>query len=922
MEETKDDGENDVTARELVEAWCIMAYKSVPANEASLDISLTTSKWEEDPRYEGFFHTQRSLVEKPSEALSFLNGYRQELGLSEVDLDHPSLVLPELSDEYRDMIIRSRPIARSQIQAQVGRGTRRGLKAGGRRNPQISRRGPSAKANKEPVRQVTGELIPETEKPAESDRETEIWSDVPDEAPQPDWEKSLAETLPSVADSKPSNKGEASQPMAKADRNTRKKNVYVGPTLGSRSSMRLAVTESLRQHIVTSPTSQQQSGLAPNGAAKSKGPKKRQTRASKRPESKGVSPKASVPESGSSLSAANPVAGKLDRSESDDKSKDIPLKDLASLSHSAQANAIDVNISVRLELPPPVNTLSPPTALASPDVHPMPSSNLSGSVAWDDSCLPQYVRIPVWAKSRQELCELPYFKSMQGGVYTRGGTVYGYLLGRFPSPRDAWCHDGRLIISHGGGKNVMDEGEGDPTKARHQLGDDQLESDKSVRALLTSYRMFRPIVILAEADYESLRKFNLKQGYTEGANYYVLGHYAIVAAWAEQEEVMNHGSIHTRWKFAFQYIEDHQGPPWWLQPPGTNINVPEPPSVERISRASGRRRNFGGIVSGNRKRVSEVTTESFPGAPSIVCEECMTLSPHVYAVGSICLNPDCSSFWKHNGLPVSQSGLTFNPNFLVLRELPEQLQRIPYPIVPEYPDWRHRKKEFPAGVIILSFDYAAATDHEWTLQAEMAVLGVSYLRDNIGRIVHVLNNSKVTQQANWLFEQYQQDASSMNMFQRHAMKTHGVKGELYAQHYSHNAYAEGQEMNFHSDDEPGLGPVIAGLTLGSHAEMLFRYHVACKKNLTYKNGPFRPSEARTSDDQDSNERVLQIILSHGDLLIMDGTEIQKQYEHAVFVRDTDMVRFAATARLINPRPQLPAVVRDVYADARAHQEGA
>ncbi|CAE6434615.1 unnamed protein product [Rhizoctonia solani] len=214
------------------------------------------------------------------------------------------------------------------------------------------------------------------------------------------------------------------------------------------------------------------------------------------------------------------------------------------------------------------------------------------------------------------------------------------------------------------------------------------------------------------------------------------------------------------------------------------------------------------------------------------------------------------------------------------------------------------------------------------------------LPDNVGRIVHILNNSKVTRKADELFQQYQQDASSTNMFQRHAMKTHGVKGELYAQHYSHNAgapykvpyiaeaistpfeccptsvveakdhiqylcepalgkdvefnevlsiaYAEGQEMNFHSDDEPGLGPVIAGLTLGSHAEMLFRYHVACKKNLTYKNGPFRPSEARANDGLDPNERVLQIILSHGDLLIMDGPEIQKQYEHAVFVRDTDM----------------------------------
>lgn len=67
-------------------------------------------------------------------------------------------------------------------------------------------------------------------------------------------------------------------------------------------------------------------------------------------------------------------------------------------------------------------------------------------------------------------------------------------------------------------------------------------------------------------------------------------------------------------------------------------------------------------------------------------------------------------------------------------------------------------------------------------------------------------------------------------------------------------------LQFHSDDEPGLGPVVAGLSLGGYAEMLFRYHIACKKNMVYKNGAFKPSEVRTFDE--ANERVLQITLSH------------------------------------------------------------
>ncbi|CAE6407337.1 hypothetical protein BN14_03437 [Rhizoctonia solani AG-1 IB] len=409
--------------------------------------------------------------------------------------------------------------------------------------------------------------------------------------------------------------------------------------------------------------------------------------------------------------------------------------------------------------------------------------------------------------------------------------------------------------------------------------------------------MFRPIVILAEADYGPLQEFNLKQGYAEGANYYVLGHYAIVAAWAEHEEFITQGfgSIHTRWKFAFQYIEGNQGPPWWLQPPGTALSLPEPPAIDANMRTVGRRRNF--------------------GRQKWQCWECLTCGlkrdesrPQTYDSSCLLGPMDCET----------QGGGVFSPHDM----------------------------KCTSRVVQYHDGYRLALYYE--------------LPDNVGRIVHVLNNPNVTQVANRLFQQYQEDASTMNMFQRHAMKTHGVKGELYAQHYSHNAgapykyiaeaistpfeycpqsvvgakdhiqylcapaldksvnfnevlsvaYAEGQEMNFHSDDEPGLGPVVAGLTLGSHAEMLFRYHIACKKNLIYKNGPFRPSEARTSDDMDSNDRVLQIALSHGDLLIMDGAEIQKQYEHAVFVRDTDMVRFAATARLIDPRPRASTTVHE------------
>ncbi|KAK7035480.1 hypothetical protein VNI00_011773 [Paramarasmius palmivorus] len=62
-------------------------------------------------------------------------------------------------------------------------------------------------------------------------------------------------------------------------------------------------------------------------------------------------------------------------------------------------------------------------------------------------------------------------------------------------------------------------------------------------------------------------------------------------------------------------------------------------------------------------------------------------------------------------------------------------------------------------------------------------------------------------------------------------------------------------MSFHTDDEPGLGPTVAGLSLGSPAKMHFR-----------KRAPGH------------QETELTILLRHGDILVMDGEDFQKSYE--------------------------------------------
>lgn len=105
--------------------------------------------------------------------------------------------------------------------------------------------------------------------------------------------------------------------------------------------------------------------------------------------------------------------------------------------------------------------------------------------------------------------------------------------------------------------------------------------------------------------------------------------------------------------------------------------------------------------------------------------------------------------------------------------------------------------------------------------------------------------------------------------------------------------AENGGMKYHSDDEKGVGPVVASLSLGTSAVMSFKPRTKKKKGR---------SEAKREEDEDAeggtegkgNSRPhLAMFLRHGDVVVQAGAELQKRWLHAVATKG---FRIVCTAR--------------------------
>ncbi|KAJ6513520.1 hypothetical protein DFH09DRAFT_941340 [Mycena vulgaris] len=574
---------------------------------------------------------------------------------------------------------------------------------------------------------------------------------------------------------------------------------------------------------------------------------------------------------------------------------------------------------------------------------------------------------PIWAQSRQEVCEsFEWFRSYQGGVYQGDGKVKGYFLSAFAAKRDLFACGGKIIISHGGGKAESSRTQNG--QVTNRTADDQRAHDISVRALIENYRLNQPLVLLIDDKYGPF-PFNLGSHdvYMAPLSNLYAGFYKIIHVWAEyQPSTTNARGRVVRFKFAFQWCED-QGEPWWAT---EDLNV-----VATF------------LTHTEHATNSPLKPRSSPLKPDNLyfpCSICSENSPRVFCQAWACLNPTCPSFWiTPSGYSLPEE-LDYNPEFLSvidLRPLPLAYRGalLPKPPILAPKDgitttyrysrgWHCRKcgrlscrsawEQYQCpNCKVLATNSGYPCDH-W----ERSTSQTSHVHPRIGRLdtkifnhfgvvgatgryqtfvlpdekgkIHLIQTNRLANvEADRIFEAYQQQASDGTLlFRRWPLRSVRLflllRGPLLTNYFSQNSgetyhyvggtdntvpfdrapgaviqardliqkrirealgvpyefnevlsagYMEQQKMAFHSDSENGLGPVVAGLSMGSPALMHFR--------LLSKYAP--------RNEQRAN--AMTVVLRHGDVLVMEGAGVQDFYEYVPC-----NFRIAATARWIQP----------------------
>ncbi|KAJ7470891.1 hypothetical protein FB451DRAFT_1472612 [Mycena latifolia] len=498
---------------------------------------------------------------------------------------------------------------------------------------------------------------------------------------------------------------------------------------------------------------------------------------------------------------------------------------------------------------------------------------------------------PIWSESRQELCEtMPWFRRYQGGVYQKDDVAKGYMLSEYGATRDCFKHGGKFIISHGGGGRVEDL----HGKLNGQVVS-QEKNDITVRALLKNYADQIPLVLIVDDKYP---EFPLKLG-EKGIYLAVLGFYMIVDAWAELHEI--NGTPVVRYKFAFQWCAG-QDEPWWHAERSSSglpnhldyndhfLELRNPPQFPT---------GFDTRLMRERLDLSPADglTTKFNYTRGWHCENCGRVSSRWAMEKYECGH--CHAVHRIVGVVQTASSLQHPP--------PARFQRVDYDL------------DASSDMTLLPVQRYKYSDG-WGIRQSFQ------LPDNRGTIHHIRGSASVNKEADHIFEKYQrQSAGGSLLFRRWPLKTYvggsdqtvplaqapsavvdahklitTRLGAALGQKYEFNevlsvAYLEKQKMAFHSDDEKGLGPVVAGLSLGSPAVMHFRLAKNAKEKAA------------------RNKILLTVRLEHGDILVMEGAGVQEYYQHTVV---PDNYRIAVTARHISTEGKTGGRSRKAASEAK------
>ncbi|KAK0458732.1 uncharacterized protein EV420DRAFT_1270141 [Desarmillaria tabescens] len=517
--------------------------------------------------------------------------------------------------------------------------------------------------------------------------------------------------------------------------------------------------------------------------------------------------------------------------------------------------------------------------------------------------LPRYP--PIWAKSRQEVCETwDWFRSYQGGVYFRQNEAKGYLLSAFSSKRDGWFHNGKLIISHGGGKaESIHHTKGHLEK---QAASDQNAEDFSVRALLKNFRNNIPVALLIDDKYVHF-PFSLD---ARDVAYAVLGFYKITHVWSELQPANNDRGRVVRYKFAFQWYES-QGQPWWCSTP-EDLPTTSKPNPNHF---------FGSVYQ--------------------ECSDCRHMSPQVYEIGWMCLQSECRRFWViDTSDAVLLEQLKYNPAFLEL--LPNLTLPVTLSIFPPSPPsvlestvtttelfargWhctkcgrlscRYTWQLWECAHCKNSLRVQGAIQHARDLQGEskkssMMAIDAGHLKLSFFLMTRTLFSMKddrisclnrgfvhrikgcgvgMNQEANKIFIKYQEEAMEGKLLFRRWPLRAVSRGELLTHYFSQNSkctlaiilppyqYVGGTENTVPWDQAPSA--VIEARALMQHRIKL-ALDDTCESEF----------------NEVLSAAYMQKQKMAGDILVMQGADIQRCYEHTV---EPSNFRIAATARYIAP----------------------